>query len=76
MQLAFNFVGRKSAVGTSMLRAERSADRIHLGARFSAVVHTGPGATLPSVQWGIWLSLAVEEPGRGVNYRPQFGAKS
>jgi hypothetical protein len=39
------FVGLDSSVGiATTLRAERSRDRIPVGARFSAPVQTGPGA--------------------------------
>jgi hypothetical protein len=33
------------------LRAGRSGDRIPVGARISAPVQTGPGATQPPIQW-------------------------
>jgi hypothetical protein len=48
---------RDSVVGVATVRAGRSGVRTLVGARFSALVPTGPGAHLPPVQWvpaGLW----------------------
>ena len=48
---------------SDLLRAGRSGDRIPVGARFSAPVQTGPGPTLPPIQWvpGLSQGKAVGE---------------
>ena len=50
---------------SNLLRAGRSGDRIHTGARFSAQVQTGPGAHPTSYKMGTW-SLSRLYSGRGV----------
>jgi hypothetical protein len=59
-------VGRGSSVGKATeLRAGRSGDRILVGARFSAPVHTSSGAHPASCTMGTESFLGVES-GRGV----------
>ena len=50
------------------LRAERSGDRIPVGARFSAPVQTGPGAHPASYTRGTGSFPGVKRPGRGVDH--------
>jgi hypothetical protein len=50
------FIYDEIIVGSDALRAERSGDRIPVGARFSARVHTGTlGPTQPLIQWVLGL---------------------
>jgi len=64
------FVGRDSSVGIATeLRAGRSGDRIPLGARFCAPVHTGPGAHPTSCTMGTGSFPGVKS-GRGVMLTP------
>jgi hypothetical protein len=59
-------VGRDSVVGIATeLWAERSGDRIPVGARFFAAVKTGSGTHLASYTMGT-ESLTRGESGRGV----------
>jgi hypothetical protein len=57
------------------LRAGRSGDRISVGARFSAPVHTGPGAHPASYTMGTGSFPRVKRPGRGVNHPPPSSAE-
>ena len=58
--------GPGSSVGiANELRAGRLGDRIPLGARFSAPIHTGPGAHPPSCTMGNGSFPGVQS-GRGV----------
>jgi hypothetical protein len=50
------------------LRAERSGDRIPVGARFSAPVQKGPGAHPASCTMGTGSLPGIKRPGRGVEY--------
>ena len=52
------------------LRAGRSADRIPVGARFSAPVQTGPGAHPASCTMGTESFPGVKRPGRGADHPP------
>ena len=49
------------------LRAGLSLDRIPVGARLSAPVHTGPGAHPASYAMGTGSFPGVKRPGRGVD---------
>ena len=50
-------------------RAERSRDRVPVGARFSSPVETGPGVPPSLLYHGYRASFReVEWPGRGVNH--------
>jgi len=49
-------------------RADRSGDRIPVGARFSAPVQNGPGAYPSSYTMGTGSFPGVMWPGRGVNH--------
>jgi hypothetical protein len=51
------------------LRAGRSEDRNPVGARFCAVVHTGPGTHPASSTMGTWSFLGVKS-GRGATLTP------
>ena len=63
--------GRDSSVGiATRLRAEWSGDRIPVGARFSALVQTGPGAHPASYTMGTASFPEVKRPGRGVDHPP------
>ena len=53
----------------------RSRDRIPVGARFSALVHTGPGAHPASFTMGTGSLPGVKHLGRGVNHPPQSSAE-
>jgi hypothetical protein len=53
------------------LRAGRSADRIPVGARFSAPVQTGPGVHPASCKMGTGSFPGVES-GRGVTLTPHL----
>jgi hypothetical protein len=50
------------------LRAERSGDRIPVGAEFSKLVQTGPGVHTVSNTMGTASLSGVQRPGRGVNH--------
>jgi hypothetical protein len=52
------------------LRAERSGDRIPVGARFFAPVQTGPGAHPASCTMGTGSFPGVKRSGRGADYPP------
>ena len=68
--------GRDSAVGiTTALQAERSGDRIPVGARFPAPVQTGPGAHPASYTMGTGSFPGVKRPGRGVDHPPPSSAE-
>ena len=45
------------------------------GARFSALVQTGPGAHAASYTMGTGSFPGVKQPGRGVNHPPQSSAQ-
>jgi hypothetical protein len=57
------------------LRAGRSRDRIPLGARFSAAVHTGPGAHPASYIMGTGSFTGIKQPGPGVVHPPPSNAE-
>ena len=57
------------------LRAERSGDRIPVGARLSPPVQTGPGAHPASYTMGIGSFPGVKRPGRGVDHPPPSSAE-
>jgi len=65
-----NYCGPGSSVGISdWLRARRSGDRIPVGARFSAPVHTGSGAHPASCTMGTGTLPGVKS-GQGVTLTP------
>jgi len=47
-------------------------DRIPAGARFSALVQTGPGAHPTSYAMGTASFLGIKRPGRGVDHPPHL----
>ena len=57
------------------MRAGRSGDRIPVGAKFSAPVHTGPGAHPASCPMGTGSFLGVKLPGRGADHPPPSSAE-
>ena len=57
------------------LRVGRSGDRIPVGARFSAPIHTGPGAHPASYTVGTGSFPWVKRPGRGFDHPPLSFAK-
>jgi hypothetical protein len=61
-------VGRGSSVSLATRYRLRSEDRI--GARFSALVQTGPVAHPASYTMGTKAFPAVKRPGRGVYHPP------
>ena len=56
-------------------RAERSGDRIPVGARFSTPVQTGPGAHPASYTMGTESFRGVKRPGRGVDHPPHLAPR-
>jgi hypothetical protein len=69
LALNVTFAGDLFDSRTGVLR--RSGDRIPVGARFSAPVHTGPAAYPASCTMGTWSFPGVKRPGRGVDHPPQ-----
>jgi len=69
-------VGRDNLVGIA-LRYGLNDPSIESwrGARFSAFVHTGPGAHPASYTMGTGLFQRVKWPGRGVDHAPTTSAK-
>ena len=60
--------GRDSSVGIATeLRDGRSGDRVPMGERFSAPVHTGPGAHPVSCTMGTGSFPGINRPGRGAD---------
>jgi hypothetical protein len=57
------------------LRAERSGDRIPVGARFFAHVQTGPGAHPASFTMGTGSIPGAKRPGRGADHPPPSSAE-
>jgi hypothetical protein len=57
------------------LRAGRSGDRIPVGARFFAHVHTGPGVHPASCTMGTGSFPGVERPERGADHLPPSSAE-
>ena len=57
------------------MRAGQSGDRIPVGATFSALVQTGPGAHPASYTMGTGSFLGVKRPGRGVDHPPPSSAE-
>ena len=53
-----------------MLLAARSGDRIPVGARFSAPIHTGLGAHPASYTMGTGSFPGIKRPGLGVDHPP------
>ena len=69
-------VGRDSSVGiATRYGLDGPGDRIPVGARFSAPVHTGPGAHPTSYTMGTGSFPVVERPGRGVDHSPPSNAE-
>ena len=63
------FGGRRSSVGiATRYRLDGPGIGSWWGARFSAPVHTGPGANLVSWSVGTESFLGVKRPGRGVDH--------
>jgi hypothetical protein len=60
---------------SDLLRAGRSGDRIPVGARFSAPVHTGPRAHPASCTMGTGSFPGVKRPRRGVDHPPLSSAE-
>jgi hypothetical protein len=58
-----------------MLRAERSGDRIPVGARFSAPIQTSHGAHPASCIMGSGSFPGVKRSGHGINHPPPSSAK-
>jgi len=69
-----NVSGLRSRYSYS-LRAGRCGHRILVGARFSAPVHTGPGAHPASCTIGTGSFPGVKQPGRGVKHPPPCSAE-
>ena len=61
--------GRRAGIAQSLL-AGRSVDRIPVGARFDAPVHTGPGAYPVSCTMGTGSFPGVKRPGGGADHPP------
>ena len=61
--------------GCDSLRAGESVDRIPVGARFSALVQTGPGAHPASYTVGTRSFPGVKRPGRGADHPPLCNAE-
>jgi len=57
---------------SASLRAGRSGDRILVGARFSALVQTGPGSYPASYTMGTEYLAEVKWPGCGVDHPPHL----
>jgi hypothetical protein len=57
------------------VRAGRSGDRILLGARFSAPVHTGSEAHTVSYTTGTGSFPGLKRPGRGVDHPPHLAPR-
>ena len=57
------------------LRVGRSGDRVPVGARFSALIQTGPGAHPASCTMGTGSYLGEMRPGRDVDHPPPFSAE-
>ena len=57
------------------LRTGRSGDRIPVGARYSASIHTGPGAYPASCTVGTVSFPGVKQPGRGVDHPPHLALR-
>jgi len=57
------------------LRAGQSGDRIPVGARFSALVLTGPGAYPASYTMGTGSLPEVKRPGSGTDQPPSFASR-
>jgi len=53
-----------------LMWAGLSGDRIKVGARLSAPVHTGPGAFPASCTMGTGSFPGLKRPGRGVDHPP------
>ena len=69
-------MGRDSVVGmATRYGLDGSGVESRLGARFSATVHTGPGAQPDSYTMGIGSFLGVKRPGRGVDHPPPSSAE-
>ena len=64
----FSRKGRDSSVCIASLRDGRSADRIPVGARFSAPFQTGPQAHPDSYKMGTGCFRGLKRPGRGVDH--------
>ena len=58
-----------------MLLAARSGDRIPVGARFSAPIHTGLGAHPASYTMGTGSFPGVKRPGRVVDHPPHLAPR-
>jgi hypothetical protein len=72
--ISYMWAGYLSRYG-DWLRAERSGDRIPVGARFFTNVQTGPGAHLASCTMGTESFSGVKRPGRGADHPPPSSAE-
>ena len=66
-------MGRDGSVGLAtryMLDGPRIESRLGWGARFSARIHTGPGAYPDCYAMGTGSLTSVMRPGRGVDHPP------
>ena len=60
---------------TNSLRAGRYGDQIPVGAKFSALVRTSPGAHPTSYTMGTGSFSGVKRPGRGLKHQPPSSAE-
>jgi hypothetical protein len=60
---------------SNSLQAERSGDQIAVGASFSALVQTGPGAHPASYTMGTGSFQGVKQPGCFVDHPPRSNAE-
>jgi len=76
LRLGSSKMGRDSSVGiATRYWAGRSGDRIPVGVRFSAPVHTGPVAHPISYTIGTVVFPGVMRQGRGVDHPPPSSAE-
>jgi len=68
-------VCRDSSVGIVIRYELDGRDRIPVAARFSAPVHTGPGAHPASYTMGTMSFPGVKRPGSGVDHPPPSSAE-
>jgi hypothetical protein len=71
----FTVINDKWGRDSDLLRAGRSGDRIPVGAKFSAPVHTGPRAHPASYTMGTLSFPGVKRPGLGVDHPQSSSAE-